>query len=346
MFCVYCGMNEMDICSPFVIGQTREEHDIYVKGFKNPVANGVLPGLKNSKVCFQIDGFVEGPPSVEVPYFPLLSDENGKELCQEIRSLGKEPLIVHEMCALQMFQARLDRSRHTLRRRRKLIGDQVIATAGFNTIALGCDSTGRSYWKFPINDDLFVCLRKPVVQEKQEFNMKFGRTNSTPNSSDHIDPSTSVWKRISDTGVIRNLVALLAKEESSHSLRQNIINYLLTKREVKVSQVVINAQAKNASDNEDMMSNADNDASTAGDDHVDEKSDDDKVKPDTRRESARNSQTLDSTPCALKLLKDKGFDILPLYEIAEEAVFEDVNAIVDEEDDGLSHREYFSYSRK
>lgn len=333
-------MNELDICSPFVVGQTRDEHDIYVKGFQSPVANGLFPGLKNTKVIFQIDGYVEDPPLVELPYFPLIEEENGKQLCDEIRSVGKEPLIVHEMCAIQMFQARLDRSRHTLRRRRKLIGDQVIASAGFNTIALGYDSSGRSYWKFPISDDLFVCLRKPVVKEKQEFGIKFGKNYASNDNG--IATSQSVWKRITDTHVIRGIVASLANEESCDLLRQNIINCVLTKRQLTIPKTSSNVPADSNDDS------AGNDVSETESSRDDSKSDYEKPnsKSDARRESTRSSQSLETTPCALKLLKDKGFDILPSYEIAEEAVFEDVIAVFDDEDEGYTHREYFSYTRK
>lgn len=119
--CAYCGLSEMDVCSPLVVGQSRIEHDSYVMMSKPAVANGIIPGKRDTQVKFIVDGeYVERPP-LEVPYFPFVNSQHGRQLLEEAAaaqdesgdglSKGQSP-IVHQTCALQMFQARMDRERY------------------------------------------------------------------------------------------------------------------------------------------------------------------------------------------------------------------------------------------
>lgn len=51
-------------------------------------------------------------PSVEFPYLPPARSEKGEAMIQAYReAMGGAPLIAHQLCALQMFQARITRSR-------------------------------------------------------------------------------------------------------------------------------------------------------------------------------------------------------------------------------------------
>jgi hypothetical protein len=52
-------------------------------------------------------------PGVEFPYFPAAHSEKGEVLMQAYsETLGDVPLVAHQLCALQMFQARITRSRY------------------------------------------------------------------------------------------------------------------------------------------------------------------------------------------------------------------------------------------
>jgi PHD-finger len=113
--CAYCGLSEYDVCSPMVVGQSRVEHDSYVMMCKPATADGIIPGKKDTKVKFIVNGEFIETPTLEVPYFPYVNSEHGRQILEEAaqedeRTKGQSP-IVHEMCALQMFQARMDRER-------------------------------------------------------------------------------------------------------------------------------------------------------------------------------------------------------------------------------------------
>eukprot|EP01035_Chromulina_nebulosa_P019311 gene19311-25173_t len=260
MVCRYCGLSELDICSPLVIGQSREEHETHISSSRPAIANDVLPNLPNTSIKFSIDGVIQEPPAIAIPYLPLVNSPDGVKLVNLSQSLGCQPCIVHEHCALQMFQARLDRSRHTIRRRRKVIGDKAVSMAGISIKSLGRDNNYREYWKFPVSDDLFVTYDGPVDAEKKEFD----RLIETSNDAIKSDESNAV---------------------------------------------------------ED---------------------------PTNQPDNANNQSTAnDNVPVALKLLKDKGVDVLSNYVIDEEDVFDDTNDTENvAEVDDISHVEYFSYSKK
>ena len=52
-----------------------------------------------------------GGPTLEFPYFPPVDSPKGEALIQAHRDGHAPPLIAHQLCALQMFQARITRSR-------------------------------------------------------------------------------------------------------------------------------------------------------------------------------------------------------------------------------------------
>lgn len=125
--CAYCGLTEVALCSPLVVGQSRTEHDAYVMSCRPPAADGIIPGKKDTKVTFIVDGVAVETPTLEVPYFPYIYSPHGRQLLEDAaaaaqdgtgddaNSQAKSPApIVHEMCALQMFQARMDRERYEI----------------------------------------------------------------------------------------------------------------------------------------------------------------------------------------------------------------------------------------
>lgn len=114
----------MDLCSPMVYGQTREEHDEYLRMHSIPSVDNILNGKKGTNVSFIFGGHLMNPPMLDVPYFPLVSSRHGNKLmeikskCSSASSTGQsrsgEDNVAHELCALQMFRARMDRERYVL----------------------------------------------------------------------------------------------------------------------------------------------------------------------------------------------------------------------------------------
>jgi hypothetical protein len=51
-------------------------------------------------------------PAVEFPYFPPVSSAKGEALLAAQRDTRGGPLVAHQLCALQVFQARITRSRY------------------------------------------------------------------------------------------------------------------------------------------------------------------------------------------------------------------------------------------
>jgi hypothetical protein len=57
--CAYCGLLELDICSPMVVGQTYTEHQVYLELNQDDV-------------------------SLDLPYFPVISGDHGRELLSQV----------------------------------------------------------------------------------------------------------------------------------------------------------------------------------------------------------------------------------------------------------------------
>lgn len=52
-----------------------------------------------------------GAPTVEFPFFPPVNSPKGERLVQAYWEGHCSPIIAHQLCALQIFQARITRSR-------------------------------------------------------------------------------------------------------------------------------------------------------------------------------------------------------------------------------------------
>jgi hypothetical protein len=112
---VYCGFGELELCSPFIAGQSRLEHDTVIEMSKNPVANGVFgQDTENTKVKFVINGSLAAPLVVDFPYFPCVNNEHGQYLIEQGEEVGQSPLVAHQLCALQLFQYRINRNKYLL----------------------------------------------------------------------------------------------------------------------------------------------------------------------------------------------------------------------------------------
>ena len=223
------------------------------------------PPISDTSVIFCFSGENQifatvTPPAIDVPYLPPVTSSHGKQLLGEVTGDVRQAFVVHQMCALQMFQARMDRARHALRRRRALVAQKAVNLAGIAIHPLGWDEQGREYWRFPSSDDLYVreggaearddpdrdSFKRLTITQGGSSGSSSASASASSSSSSYMDaqpsehelgtsssPSTSrlwQWKRISDITTIRNIVQLLGKSHSAteQDLRKQITQSLLS----------------------------------------------------------------------------------------------------------------------
>jgi hypothetical protein len=54
------------------------------------------------------------PLVVDFPYFPCVNNEHGQYLIEQGEEVGQSPLVAHQLCALQLFQYRINRNKYLL----------------------------------------------------------------------------------------------------------------------------------------------------------------------------------------------------------------------------------------
>eukprot|EP01041_Mallomonas_annulata_P004666 gene4666-9256_t len=271
--CEYCGLGKFDLCSPLVYGQTRQEFIAHLALSKPAIVDDFYEGKKGTVVHFTIERRLYTPPKARMPYFPLVRDERNKRVfgCQSIStgiglamgigmgcgSVSTASPVVHELCALRMSQARTDRSRHLLRRRRRLMAERVVQLFGVENQPLGLDSRGRMYWRFPTCTDLFICtpissaegdpdryqwnqLQQQQLQLQQQSNgneegMDVVKdedkdTDIINNDAMEMDKKKqqqqqlNVWIRVSDNSTIRRIAELLGANTNELALKQALLS--------------------------------------------------------------------------------------------------------------------------
>lgn len=235
--CSYCGLTELSLCSPFVIGQSREEHEAHIRLFEMSRVNDFYPGKTDTKVQFIVGGARLKPPAFEAPFFPSIRSKKGKSLLEAVGNSALAPVIVHESCALQMFRARWERDRHSMRRKRGFIAEKVVDMCGLCCKALGSDASGRTYWKFPTSNHLFICSgTSPELEDslKKDLLIECGLIADSSNDEKIRDGSDNdkqvTWKVISNREQVRAIVGLLGVSSTEQLLRQNLISALLDER--------------------------------------------------------------------------------------------------------------------
>lgn len=160
--CEYCGLGELEICSPLVLGQSREETEQHIKMLASAEARQGLveeddknPGKRKKRKRALEEG--EPLPPL-VPYFPRTNSPNRSKMPSNVHYP-----IVHERCAIQILGLRA----HNLREREEGKGDRderlvddALRISGTRTFPLGEDRHGRCYWRMPGDEErLFVWVR-------------------------------------------------------------------------------------------------------------------------------------------------------------------------------------------
>eukprot|EP01042_Synura_sphagnicola_P000235 gene235-242_t len=115
--CEYCGMTELELCSPLVVGQSRAEFEQHVHQTKTIVIHNYYSHLegkdKDVTVSFALESRLHPTPQLKIPHFPIL----GEPLTQVLLKYGRESdsisvcPIVHQLCALTISEARLDQTK-------------------------------------------------------------------------------------------------------------------------------------------------------------------------------------------------------------------------------------------
>lgn len=237
--------------------------------------------------------------------------------------------------------------RHSQRRRRKIVSDNVILMSGLHVNSIGTDDDGRVYWKFPVSNDLFVCSGYPDIKERIEFNDLVGLSSKVSDSDKNLS-----WKRISDDNLIKQIASVLGNSNNEQLLRTNIINFILFERTALSVALQSNQNEENSDSHEDIdEEEVQNDEEEVDDqDGNIEESEQTNSRISARKKTpvppaARSiDKSIDNTPVALKLLTDKGADILEYYSIPSEVVFEDIDVTSGEENHSFS--EYFTYGSR
>jgi hypothetical protein len=343
-----------------------------------------MPG---TVVNFTMNGFHLPPPVLDVPYFPLVGSSHASYLFSISRNKSKdneessssvgsdrEPLIVHELCALQMFRARMDRHKHSQRRRRRLVADTAAALAGVSVRSLGTDSRNVEYWKFPGSDALFICIgasSQPNIGDKLELLRMIGRAAEDPRDAKGTsNPYT--WRVVSDRSDIQVLLALLGQGEKESELRRQLGILFLPPIDGSDDRGQIEPEDSDADSSADSEPEDEGgevgDGGDGGDGEADAVSvansvnaptigstSSGRIRQSSRKISAAPTATLtpaeaEKLPTALKLLTDKGVNIPEKVVIQQESAFSDSEDEEENDDDDdrevFVHKDYFHFGKK
>lgn len=381
--CAYCDMSEIEVGSPIVCGQTRAEHMEYVS--RNGRDKCVM--RSGTQVHFKLEGKTVPAPQMSLPYFPLLASWDGDDLLEHALSMavvGKESqLHVHEVCALEMFRARLGTIRHAARRQRVKVADLAICMAGAIIRPLGVDDMGREYWRFPSCRGLFICngpygnedevafntsLKKIRANEhKQNGGGSRGRTipgadlNTSPKAGEN-----QLWKVVIGNANIRVLASHLGGSRNETQLRRKLRSYF-----TELEERIVDASASAALAAASASSSSSSSSTLAGDVKPSiaagaavaapaaepslsarQQAVVEKVKEEAEAQAAEQKKqgAVDKEPVALELSasRGKGSGIDREVCIQSETVFDEAAPTNKEPDDGsyADFSEYFSFGRK
>lgn len=370
--CEYCAGKETDGCSPFVLGMSRQEHEAWTKFGVEIVMEQPLPLMdhrdirasKGTKVYFAVQGEWVEAPALEAPYFPLLSSIHGEELQDHCEECGLDrhnngPLVVHQLCALEMFQARASRDKHDLRRKRNAVAERAIAMAGICLRPLGIDHHGREYWNFPSSKSLYIC----TGAGNDVDNLQLKRSLSLTGSAGISNEASHEWIVISNFNEIRVLADLMsnsgnAKLESIGKAIAKAYPEPLpepVKSETPVVDLTSSCMDVSRGDQGGDNEAKDDDGSTLrGRDtptlptENDGQEEEAVVKNKPGRPSGFGAPA-DNTPVAMRLLTTKGQDVHPAIVINSETVFDEANMQADAHDndeEGYSAAEFLKFSKK
>lgn len=357
-YCSYCGLTDLALCSPIVVGQSKSEHDQWVD-----ICSSV-PYIPNSdpsssattiNVNFFYQGKKIGPPKLAYPFFPPKDSQQGKLLVSFHEDYNDYPIFVHELCALQMFQARVNRSRHTQRRKRRIIAERAVARCGVNALPLGYDRFGYEYWKFPFCNDLFIIFNSEFNSNSLNLDPDYLAFQKLINPNKALTGNATglprFWVRIQDTKSIYAIYSL-CNDYKELKLRSNIMNELLLERLICEINLSLQDDAKlkesvkvNLLDSSESINNIAKEETEEAEilkNHITQE----EIEVNKEEAAAKKRATAaDIIPVAIKLFTNKGHDIPQVTNISVEKVFEDFKPQEGDDIDDEQFQQYFQYSR-
>jgi hypothetical protein len=366
--CQYCGMSEREVCSPLVIGQTRDEHDAWIEicSKKQLLADSFYGKQKGTVVSFLYAENEFPSPSIVPPYFPPYHSPETKTLLEYYETVNQSPIVAHQLCCLQLFQARVNRSKHALRRRRKAVGNVAVMKTGLSVQPLGNDSHGLEYWKFPFSLDLFILEASSSSsssssmddnnEDNEAFNRAIGKSHlSLEKKSSFTAVATDgrVWRRVNTTSDIKTIVELLNDCSCNEKqLKSNIYQFLLNERianELKHDQsnaaLVAPLKTEESKDSSSDNEMKEDDDERAGGESMKYENSSITLSDSNEQQVGRQRKSLDGShniPVAIRLFPSKGNDIPSTFIIQEERVFDD-SLPEDIDDDGSGEDDYYQY---
>ncbi len=367
LVCNYCGYSEEDVCSPIVVGQTRAEHLLFVQQNCRDRAE-TNTGLK---VSFRVDSQIVSAPGMVPPYYPLLSSWNGDDLLEHALHLkavaDESDLYVHEICALEMFRARLGTLRHTARRKRIKVANLAINMAGAITRPLGVDDEGRQYWRFACSNGLFVCYGPNGNEDEVNFNQSIARFRDKEGltgaklitaGSNPVRKlqkgSHQLWKVVVGNADVRSFANSLGNSKNERVLRRNV-RAAFSELEEETRKAATSASDAPANSTATAVKvEANTDAATAGALTHANLSERQKVVEDVKAKlqadqihAQKKAEIGESTPVCMELAANKGAQIDRYCVIQSETVFdESVPSEALDGEDGDASSEYLYFSRK
>ena len=250
-------------------------------------------------------------------------------------------------CALPYLTFGAYLRRHTLRRRRKVVGDRVVSYVGISTKPLGIDRNGSEYWKLPTCDDLLILFKASSRASSQHpTNMEDGYLRYIAGGGQ----SSKTWKRISNTRDIQRLAELL-DDASELNLKMNIVNLFLLEQPPPAAQPQ-DAEEDAANDNQMIVQGKDDEEEELDDSGeaaaaAEERSEENPLESKIDNKKKSSIKDSDNVPVALMLRTDKGPDISKYYVIEQENAFEDEADVETGENEDDEHRsfEYFTFGK-
>ena len=328
--CHYCGYGELDVCSPLVVGQNIFEQHVFMKENSDCRADEFFENKNATSVNIQVAGENIVSKS-KIPYFPYLDSSKGTDLIQGIFDLNAQPVIVHELCALQMFEARLTANKHSLRRKRNNITKKLMAMAGVPIRPLGVDSCGREYFKFPNSLHLFICLNEKEDNDREEFYNMLDLPISSWNGSKCRD-----WKVVVNPNEIKDIVCALGNMPGERKLRQNLINLVLS--DFKPNHFKFDFPTDNSDASYKAIEYLVAHHSTDACHHISENT----IAP-AKFDKIDRASVNDNIPFAIKLQTAKGIPPIKRYCILEEAAYTDLNPGTTQEELNRLHEHFFIF---
>ena len=182
MTCSFCGTTDTALGSPLVrVPSSSEWHELIPHAIRARRTHLVASINENSEekvvsLTIRVDGDLLSAESSSVAetgiceFLPRSKDAFQDEL--KFRSTKGIPFVsgslsAHEVCAIAAHNARKDQMVQRYRDHQSSLIEKEAGMRCGRSLEIGCDSSGRSYWRFHGDDSLFVRVNAECHEDKQ-----------------------------------------------------------------------------------------------------------------------------------------------------------------------------------